>query len=553
MDEVTRTTATALAGRREWTAFAVLALPLLLVSMDVSVLYFAVPFIGSALHPSSTQQLWILDMYGFVLAGLLITMGALGDRIGRRKLLLIGAVAFGGASVLAAYAISAAMLIGARALLGIGGATLMPSTLGLIRTMFKDETQRTRAVTAWTGMMAGGIALGPVLSGVLLEHFWWGSIFLINLPAMALLLVLGPILLPEARADATAGAVAGATREPFDVVSSLLSLAAILPVIYGIKELANNGFSPLRLGALLLGLAVGAVFVRRQYAHPGALLDPALFRGRAFGSTLLMNVLTMAAVVGIAVFTTQYLQSVLGLSPLAGALWCLLPSIAVGGCAPLAAGLARSLNKAYVLAIGFVLAAVGLAVMTQAQVHSGLWLILVGACLAAGGEVMVMSLVSVMVLGAAPEDRAGSAAAVMESSSEFGGALGMAVLGTVGAAVYRGDALRLLPAGLPAGTRDAAQQTLGGAQAVAAGLPGGVHGAQGAQVLAAAREAFVHAMHAATTGGAALMLLSAVLAVVLLRGAPGSAPGAAVAAASADADAEDAEDAEDRPAPVAVA
>ena len=489
--------------------------------MDVSVLYFAVPFISAALHPSSTQQLWILDMYGFVLAGLLITMGALGDRIGRRRLLLIGAVAFGAASVLAAYSTSAAMLIGARAVLGLGGATLMPSTLGLIRTMFKDAAQRTKAVTAWTGVMTAGVALGPVLSGVLLEHFWWGSVFLVNLPAMALLLLLGPLLLPAGRAAAM-----GTAREPFDIVSSLLSLGAILPVIYGIKELANDGFSALPLVALILGLAVGAVFVRRQHVHPGALLDLELFRRRAFSGALLMNTLAMVAMVGIAVFTTQYLEAVLGLSPLVGALWSLLPSVAVGGCAPLGAALARTVNKAWILALGFTVAAVGLLVMTRAQVHSGLWVVLVGAALEAGGLVMTMSVVSVMVLNAAPEERAGSAAAVMESFTEFGGALGMALLGTVGAAVYRGDALKLLPSWLSGGARDAARQTLGGAQEVAAQLPGGAKGEQGAQVVAAARDAFAHGMHAATAAGAVLMLLSAVLAVALLRRAAGSEPDA---------------------------
>ncbi|MEZ0095861.1 MFS transporter [Streptacidiphilus sp. EB129] len=520
------------AGRREWAAFGVLVLPLLLVSMDVSVLYFAVPFIGGALHPSSTQQLWILDMYGFVLAGLLITMGALGDRIGRRKLLLIGAAAFGAASVLAAYSTSAVMLIGARALLGVGGATLMPSTLGLIRSLFKDEAQRAKAVTAWTGVMTGGIALGPVLSGVLLEHFWWGSVFLVNLPAMALLLVLGPLLLPETsttktrstqtkrtqtkRTQTKSAQTKSTDREPFDIVSSLLSLAAILPTIYGIKELANNGLAVLPVVALVAGLAVGVVFVRRQYSHPGALLDMALFRSRAFSGALLMNTLAMVAMVGIAVFTTQYLEAVLGLSPLVGALWSLLPSVTVGGCAPLAAVLAKTLDRAVVLAIGFVVAAAGLGVMTQAQAHSGVWLILLGASLEAGGLVMVMSLVSTILLSAAPEERAGTAAALMESFTEFGGACGMALLGTIGAAVYRGDARTLLPAAITGTARQTAQQTLGGAESVAAQLPGAAR----AQVLDAAREAFVHGMHAAALGGAALMLLSALLAVTLLRRRP---------------------------------
>ena len=500
------------AGRREWLGLAVLALPLLLVSMDVSVLYFAVPFIGRALHPSSTQQLWILDMYGFVLAGLLITMGALGDRIGRRRLLLIGAVAFGGASVLAAYATGAAMLIGARALLGLGGATLMPSTLGLLRAMFRDDRQRARVLTAWTGAMTAGIGLGPVVSGILLEHFWWGSIFLVNLPAMALLLVLGPVLLPESRTPAER------RTHGFDLLGSLLSLGAVLPVVYGVKELAGNGFEPLPAVGIVLGLAVGAVFVRRQLVHPGALLDMSLFRRRAFSAPLLVNLLAMVAMVGISVFTTQYLESVLGLSPLAGALWSLAPTVVVGGCAPLAAVLAARFHAASVIALGFLVAAAGFAAMTLAQVHSGVWVILIGAGLEAGGLVMVMSLITGMVLGAAPEERAGSAAAVLESATEFGGALGMALLGALGTAVYRSGVLGALPAGLAPAARTAAEQTMGGAQAVAAGLPGRV----GDEVLAAARQAFVQGLHAAAIGGAVLMVAAAALAVLLLR--RGAAP-----------------------------
>ena len=292
-----------MAGRREWTGLAVLALPLLLVSMDVSVLYFAVPFISADLAPSATQQLWIFDIYGFVLAGLLLTMGSLGDRIGRRKLLLIGAVGFSLASIGAAYSQSAEMLIGARALLGVAGATLMPSTLGLIRNMFHDAKQRSTAIAIWTAVMTSGIALGPVLSGFLLEHFWWGSIFLINIPAMVLLLMLGPVLLPEYR---TPG------RGRFDLVSSGLSLAAVLPAIYGIKEWAAQGFSVDYLACVLVGVGIGVAFVLRQQRIVDPMLDLSLFAGRQFSGSVLVNTVAMFALVGNAVFLTQFLQSVLG-------------------------------------------------------------------------------------------------------------------------------------------------------------------------------------------------------------------------------------------------
>jgi DHA2 family multidrug resistance protein-like MFS transporter len=502
------------AGRREWIGFGVLMLPLLLVSMDVSVLYFAVPFITRELAPTSTQQLWIFDMYGFVLAGLLITMGSLGDRIGRRRLLLIGAAAFSAASLLAAYAGSAEVLILARALLGIGGATLMPSTLGLIRNMFRDDKQRGTAIAIWTAAMTGGIAIGPVLGGFLLEHFWWGSIFLINIPAMAMLLILGPALLPEFRKPRATG---------FDLVSSVLSLAAILPVIYGIKELARDGFAPLPAAGILAGLVVGAVFVHRQRTRRDPMIDLALFRRRAFGASLLVNMLGMFALVGFAIFTTQYLQLVLGMNPLRAALWSLLPTVGVGAAAPLAATAAQKINRAYVMATGFVVAAGGFALLTAIRLDSSLWPFMIGASLYAAGIVVVMSLVTDVVLGEAPPERAGSVSGLLESATEFAGALGMALLGSVGSAVYRHQIGPALPDGLPTMAADEARETLAGALAAAVGLPGET----GALVLRSARAAFLDGMHAAAIAALVVMLLSTVLCVVLLRHAHAASAAAA--------------------------
>ncbi|MBM0239154.1 MFS transporter, partial [Micromonospora sp. ATA32] len=372
-------TGPARAGRREWIGFSVLILPLLLVSMDVSVLYFAVPFISEELGPSSSQQLWIFDIYGFVLAGLLITMGALGDRIGRRRLLLLGAIAFGAASLLAAYADSPATLIAARAVLGVGGATLMPSTLALIRNMFHDEKQRGTAIGIWTAALTSGIAIGPVLSGILLEHFWWGSVFLINIPAMLLLLLLAPALVPEFR-NPTAGR--------FDLFSAVLSLGALLPVIYGVKELARDGWAPQRALAIVAGLVIGVVFLARQRNRPDAMIDLSLFRRRGFAGSLGVNVLSMFGLVGFAIFTTQHLQSVLGMSPLRAALWSLVPALAVGGIAPAAATLAQRIERAYLIGAGFGIAAAGFLVLTRVTPDSPLWLLLVGASVYAGGLVM---------------------------------------------------------------------------------------------------------------------------------------------------------------------
>ncbi|MFI1280643.1 MFS transporter [Streptomyces sp. NPDC020858] len=495
------------AGRREWTAFTVLLLPLLLVSMDVSVLYFAIPAITEQLEPSATQQLWIFDSYAFALSGLLITMGSLGDRIGRRKLLLIGAAAFGLASVGAAYATSAEMLIAARVLLGIGGATLMPSTLALVRNLFQDPGQRSRAIAIWSGAMTGGIALGSVLSGVMLNHFSWGSVFLVNVPAMLLLLVLVPVLVPEFK-DPAPGR--------FDLLGVPLSMAAVLPVVYGLKEIAADGFEPLYLGCLAVGLAFGYVFVRRLRTRDDAMVSRTLFRGRGFGAGIGLNTIAAFAMMGSAYFTTQYLQSVLGMRPLEAALWSLAPSLVIGAAAPVGAALAQKVDRAYVIAGGFALAAAGFALVGLVDTDS-LWLLLAGAGVLASGIVTVMSLVSDMALASAPAEKAGSAASLLETGTEFGGALGMAVLGSLGTAVYRSDL---------ADSEPAVRETLGGAVATAHQLGG----AAGEQVLTLAREAFVHGMQYAAWGGTALLLGAAVLAAALMRGIEAPAPPAAVEA-----------------------
>jgi MFS transporter, DHA2 family, multidrug resistance protein len=493
------------AGRREWIGLAVLLLPLLLVSMDVSVLYFAVPFISRDLHPSSTQQLWIFDVYGFVLAGLLITMGSLGDRIGRRRLLLVGAVAFSLASLGAAYSQSAGELIAARAVQGIAGATLMPSTLALIRNMFHDDRQRRLAIGIWTGGTMSGIALGPVLSGVLLDHFWWGSVFLINVPFMVMLVALAPALVPEFRADA---------RGRFDLLSSALSLGAVLPVIYGMQEIAATGANPVRVGSIVAGVAVGGVFGWRQASSPTPMIDLALFRSRGFSGAVVLSLVAMFAVVGFAIFATQYLQSVLGMSPLSAALWSLVPMCGTGAAVPLSQLLVQRIDRAYVAAGSLLVAATGYLVLTQLQAASPLWLCLTGASIYAGGAVAAMTIGSELIMGAVPPDRAGAAAAVVETSSEFGGALGMAVLGSIGVAVYRSDLAVSAPAHLPPAALTAARSTLGGALSVAGDLPARI----GPDLAAAARAAFCHGLDTAALGAAIAMVLAAAFCARFFRG-----------------------------------
>ncbi|MCT9081053.1 MFS transporter [Streptomyces fulvoviolaceus] len=487
----TTTSPGARAGRREWTALAVLMLPLLLVSMDVSVLYFAIPAISADLEPSGTQQLWIFDIYAFVLAGLLMTMGSLGDRIGRRRLLLIGATAFGAASLVAAYANSAETLIVARAVLGIGGATLMPSTMALIRTMFTDPGERAKAIGLWSGVMTAGVALGSVMSGVLVEYFWWGSVFLVNLPAMALLLVLGPILLPESK-DPSPGR--------FDWLSVPLSMAAVLPVIYGLKEITNEGWNVLYVISITVGLLFATLFVHRQRTAASPMISPALFRGRGFAPAVVLNLISVFGMMGSAFFTTQYLQSVLDKSALEAALWALLPSVPIGAAAPIATSLVqKGVNRAHVVTAGFAIAACGYALLACAGTDS-MWLVLVACGVLAVGIVTVVSQITDLAMGTAPVERAGAASSLLETGAEFGGALGMAVLGSIGTAIYRHE--------IPSSAPDAARETLGGALAIADQVPG---------LATTAREAFTSGMQGAAIAGAVLLAGAAGLAAVTLR------------------------------------
>lgn len=495
------------AGARQWLGLAVLVLPALLVAMDLSILLFAVPFLSAELQPSGGQLLWIMDVYGFLLAGLLVTMGTLGDRIGRRKLLLAGGLLFGLASVLAANASSPELLIAARVLLGVGGATLAPSTLALIRAMFRDPAQRATAVSVWTAAFAGGAVLGPVLGGLLLENFHWGSAFLVNVPAMALLLVLGPVLLPESR-DPNPGR--------FDLLSALLSLLAVLPVIYGIKRLAADGLDWPPLAAILIGLAFGLWFLARQQ-RPDPLLDLGLFRAPGFGVAILTATLTLFAIGGITLFTAQYLQTVLGYRPFIAALWGLpvFAGMALG--TALGPALARKIRPGHVIAAGLLLGAAGLLLLTQAgPSRDGLAVVVIGMTVMATGLGTVTALANDLVLAAAPPERAGAASALSETGTELGGALGMAILGSIGIGlVYRTEVGQALPPGLPAAAAEAARDTPAGAVAVAAEL-----GPAGAGLAEAAKAAFVSGMHVTVTVAAGVLAVAAVLSVLLARRLP---------------------------------
>ena len=493
------------ARRRDWIGLAVLALPCVLYSMDLTVLNLAVPHLSADLKPSSSQLLWIVDIYGFLVAGSLVTMGTLGDRVGRRRLLLIGALAFGAASVLAAFSNSAEMLIVARALLGVAAATLAPSTLSLIRNMFLDPKQRTVAVGVWIASFSAGGALGPLIGGFLLERFWWGSVFLLSLPVMALLLAAGPILLPEFR-DSKAGRL--------DIASAVLSLAAVLVAIYGIKKIAESGFALVPLVAIASGVLIGAFFVRRQKSLVDPLIDLSLFRSPAFSASLAINVVGFFIAFGTFLFIAQYLQLVLGLSPLSAGWWTAPSGLAFIVGSMLAPVFVRRLRPSFVIASGFVLAAIGFALLTQIGEAREPVRVMTGYVVLSLGLAPVFTLATDLVVGTVAPEKAGMASGLSETSAEFGGALGIAVLGSVVTAVYRSRIVSAIPDGVPSAAADAARGTLGGAATVAGTLPA----AEGAAMLEAARRVFTDAVIVTAAVSAVLAAVAAIVTATLLRG-----------------------------------
>ncbi|PSL03538.1 DHA2 family multidrug resistance protein-like MFS transporter [Haloactinopolyspora alba] len=493
------------AGPKEWAALVVLLLPVLLISVDMTVLSFAVPHLTEDLAPSGTQLLWIVDVYGFLIAGLLVTMGTLGDRIGRRRLLLAGAAAFGVASALAAYASDPAVLIAARALLGIAGATLMPSTLSLIRNIFLDIRQRTLAIAIWATMFSVGSAAGPLVGGWMLEHFWWGSVFLVNLPVMALLLVLAPLVVPESR-DPDPGR--------YDLASAGLSLVAMLLAIYGIKNLVTDGFAPVATVTLVAGVFVGAVFVRRQRRLPVPLLDLRLFGNPAFSASIITNLLTTFAIVGALFFVTQYLQLVLGMSPLSAGL-LLVPGLALAVVSGLTAvPLMRRVRAAWLVFVSLLTVAVGYSLMTLVDDGSGSTVVLLAFLLVGGGVGLVQTITNNLIMNTVDPTKAGAAAAVSETAYEVGGGTGVAILGSVLSAVYAGGLTAV--DGIGGDAMEHARETIGGAMSVAERTGGEA----GTSLQTAAGAAFTDAVHVTSVIGAVVVALAAVQVFVVLRRTP---------------------------------
>jgi DHA2 family multidrug resistance protein-like MFS transporter len=481
-----------------WLALCVLTLAVLLVAVDATVLGLATPYISEDLKPSGTQLLWIGDVYSFVIAGLLVSMGGLGDRIGRKRILLGGATAFGAISVLNAYASTPETMILARALLGVAGATLMPATLALIRNLFHDPRERSLAVGIWGAAASAGTAVGPIVGGFLLEHFWWGSVFLINLPVMAVLVLVGIKTLPESR-----NPVPG----PWDLPGVLLSLVGVIGVVYAVKETAAHGFTWPAAAAGVLGAAALHGFVRRQLTLPVPLLDMRLFRHRGFSGAVLADLLTVLGMSGLVFFLSQYLQLVQGRRPCEAGLAELPAAVGAVAAGLVAGAAARRFSVRSVVSGGLAAVALALAALTLLDRATGYPLIGVALLVVGVGAGLSFTVTADVILAGVPKDQAGAASAVSETAYELGAALGIALLGSIVTGVYRDFPA---PPGIPA----AARESLGGAVESAAALPP----ATAEALLASAREAFVEGLRLATGAGAAVLLATAVAAWFLLRG-----------------------------------
>ncbi|MFI1017212.1 MFS transporter [Streptomyces sp. NPDC020965] len=499
----TPTRSTGRAGPREWIGLTVLTLPLLVLALDVSVLFLAAPRLAAELRPSDTQALWIMDIYGFLIAGFLVTMGTIGDRIGRRRLLLIGGAVFAVASVLTAYAPTAETLIASRALLGIAGATLMPSTLALISNMFRDARQRSLAIAIWMTTMSVGVAIGPLVGGAMLEHFWWGSVFLLAVPVMALLVLFGPVLLPEHR-DPDPGRL--------DLPSIALSLAALLPVVYALKHLAASGPDAIALLAATGGALAAVAFVRRQRRLTHPLLDLRLFRDRAFAVALALLLLGLLAINGVEYLLPHFLQLVEGLSPLDAGLWMLPVVFAAVTGSLVAPILSRRIGPIRVLAVGSLVSAAGFALVSRVDSVDGAPLLLTGAAIAMVGISPLPVLTTDLIVSTAPPEKAGSASALAETSGELGIGLGVAVMGSVVTAVYGAKITEELPQADPR-----AADSLTGAVTTAAELPA----PRADELLSTARDAFTDGLNTVGLAAALLMLTLGVCTLILLRTTPG--------------------------------
>ncbi|SEM51367.1 MFS transporter [Nonomuraea pusilla] len=487
-----------------WSVLALLCLALLLITVDATVLHIAVPALTAALEPTSVQLLWIIDVYSLVVAPLLIMFGTLGDKYGRKRLVLGGFVLFGLASAAAAFAPTPLTLILARALLGVGGAMIMPATLSLIRQVFTDRRERAVALGVWSAVAAAGAAVGPLVGGVLVSHLWWGAVFLVNVPILLVLLPAAARLLPESerRRD-----------RPWDGVSAALSVFGLLALAFGLKEAGSGTLMPFWSSVLvfLAGAGLLVAFFRRQTRLETPLLEIRLFRSRAFTTGVAGVMLGVFALVGLQLMLAQYLQLVLGDSPVRAALRMLplVLSAITGGLA--AAHILPRIGMRVTMSGGLGLVALSLTPTLGWGVEAHP--VMLSVCFVGIGFGVQVALLAASdtIMAAAPESQAGGAAAIEETAYELGAGLGVAVLGTITTLAYA-PALPAVP-GVPAGGMDKARQSLAGAAHVA----DKIGGSTGNALLDAARWAFVNALHTTVAVSVVLLGLTAVAVAMLLN------------------------------------
>jgi MFS transporter, DHA2 family, multidrug resistance protein len=503
------------AGRKEWLGLGLLVLPSLLLFMMLTILFLAIPHIAADLHPSSTQMLWIVDIYGFLMAGFLVAMGTLGDRIGRRLVFTAGSGVFAVVSFVAAYTGDPGWMIFWRAILGVAAAAVMPATLGLIFSIFRDAKQRGIAIGAWAASISVGVALGPLLSGVLIEVFNWRATFLVAVPVMAIVAVGAPFVLPEHK-DGNAGKL--------DLLSVGLLLATLLPLIYGVKTLAKDDSGAVAVGAIVVGVAFGVWFVLRQLRSDSPLLDVRLFANRTVSGALSVYILAALAMGGMYLMFTQYLQLVADLSPLQTGLAILPAALVLVGVSLYSPVLARRVRPGYIIAGGLAIQVVGYLMLTQVESTAGLPLLIAGFIVLYPAVNPAMALTTGLVVGSVPPEKAGAASGLSTTANDLGLSLGVALIGSIGVAAYRNDIA--LPGGLPDNVVASAKESLDGA--VSTGLPA---------VIGPARDAFTSGLNLGALIAAVVAAVGAVLAATRLRHVPPTGAHAEEAAAESTVDA----------------
>jgi EmrB/QacA subfamily drug resistance transporter len=475
---------------------AVLCASLFIATLDNTVLNVAIPHLVRDLRLAAATTQWVVDAYSLVFAGLLLTAGALSDRYGRKRGLLVGLALFGGASVAAAFASSASALVALRGLMGVGGAFLMPSTLSILVHVFDDE-ERPKAIGIWGGVSALGVAAGPVVGGLLVQHLWWGSVFLINGPIAAVAFTAALVLVPESRNPHA--------HRP-DLPGAGLATAGVVAVVWAVIGVPAHGWTSTRtLTAFTIAVVALAAFGAWERHTATPMLDLKLLRQRRFAGACLVGMLLLFALAGTTFLLTQYLQLVLGLSPLSAGLGTLPVAVAIAATAPRAPRLAHAVGERAAVAAGLVLLSLGLVVLAVLAPTDSYWPVLAAALLIGAGLGTAMAPASAALIGSVPRESAGVGSALNDTVQELGAALGVAVLGTYAAAVYRGA----LPGHSPAAVRSSLADAIS---------------TRSADLITTARLAFDTALTHAMLAGAIAAILAAVAGWCLLGNAPGAAP-----------------------------